>query len=458
MTSFIFRAMLAMCIVAHMANALKQSWSFKDETRRQFLIERFGFDVGGHMDVVVEIPKLSQAPRSSLLFVHVCSSLSIIFLICAHMKEEDLIEDAAAYFAQPNNEDLCLLDNQTSTDRIDFSDSSTWHLSHDVVKSGFYYLVFAHCGDTDTILSFSMEAIFLNPNDNYLSSGDSALPLIYLLTSFVFGAGLFLWLGVLKSNTAHIHHIHHLMTVLLLLKILSTFAESMRFYYMKNHGDTLTSWNTVFYIFMFLKGMMMFVVILLIGTGWSILKQHLNRVEKNIVFIVLLLQVANNIAVVVLQESSVGTQAWVHWRDAMHLLDILCCCAILFPIVWSIRQLRETAEVDGKAQINLRKLMQFRGFYVAVVTYVYFTRIALYLLAASLPYTMTWVTVTVAEAAALVFYAYTGQKFKPQSAHPYLALHNQVDLDEFGLDDDDEDLKRDLSPRRSSMKKVQQHV
>ncbi|RHY27001.1 hypothetical protein DYB32_007120 [Aphanomyces invadans] len=393
---------IALCCM-QCVESLKQKWSFTEETRRQFLIERFGFDVGGHMDVQVDIPLLSQAPRSSLLFVH----------------EDDLVDDAASYFTQPFNEDLCLLDNQTATDRMDFADSTTWHLSHTVVTPGFYYLMFAHCGDTDTSLTFSVPRVPLMRR---------IIPCIHGRTDRI----------VSCCST-----------------VVSTFCEAMRFYYMKHHGDTLTSWNVVFYVFMFVKGMAMFVVILLIGTGWSILKQHLNRTEKNVVFVVLLLQVAINVAVVVLQESSVGTQAWVHWRDAMHVLDILCCCAILFPIVWSIRQLRDTAAVDGKggmfirlqrwpphsrepsisrayvlciAQINLRKLTQFRGFYVAVVTYVYFTRIALYLLAASVPYTMTWVTVAVAEAAALVFYAYTGRKFKPQTAHPYLALHTQVDL------------------------------
>ena len=66
----------------------------------------------------------------------------------------------------------------------------------------------------------------------------------------------------------------------------------MRFYYMKAHGDTMTSWNEIYYVFMFLKGIMLFVVILLIGTGWSLLKPHLNHSEKQIIFVVLLLQVS----------------------------------------------------------------------------------------------------------------------------------------------------------------------
>ena len=39
------------------------------------------------------------------------------------------------------------------------------------------------------------------------------------------------------------------------------------------------------------------------------------------------------------------------------------CCLILLPIVWSIRHLRESSEVDGKAARNLERLKRFRKFY-----------------------------------------------------------------------------------------------
>ncbi len=61
-------------------------------------------------------------------------------------------------------------------------------------------------------------------------------------------------------------------------------------------------------------------------------------------------------------------------------VDIICCCAILFPIVWSIKHLREASHTDGKAARNLEKLTLFRQFYVMVVVYIYFTRIVVYLL------------------------------------------------------------------------------
>ncbi|KDO22816.1 hypothetical protein SPRG_11575 [Saprolegnia parasitica CBS 223.65] len=415
-------AVLFLSLLA-LAYGLKQDWVFADETRRQFLIERFAFDADGQLEAELHVAPASQLARTSILFVH----------------EDDLMEDAAAYFQRPYDAVVCILDAQPATTRMDFDDEKTWHIAHPIEREGFYYVLFAHCGAPDAEVSFSMRAVFKNPDGNYLSAGDASVPLIYLLMSIVFLTAGLHWARVLHANMAHIHHIHYMMAVLVSVKTLSLFAESMRFYYMKAHGDTMTSWNEIYYVFMFLKGIMLFVVILLIGTGWSLLKPHLNPSEKQIIFVVLLLQVLNNIAVVVLQESSIGTQAWVGWRDVMHLVDIVCCCAILFPIVSSIRHLRQTAETDGKAHINLQKLTQFRSFYIAVVAYVYFTRIALYLLAASLPFNATWISVLVGELAALAFYAVTGWKFQPQSQNPYLALQTNAPLDEFGLDDDDDD-------------------
>lgn len=38
------------------------------------------------------------------------------------------------------------------------------------------------------------------------------------------------------------------------------------------------------------------------------------------------------------EEESPAIRDWLTWRDIFHFVDILCCCAILFPIVWSIKQ------------------------------------------------------------------------------------------------------------------------
>jgi G protein-coupled receptor 107 len=80
----------------------------------------------------------------------------------------------------------------------------------------------------------------------------------------------------------------------------------------------------VYYIFAFVKGVMRFVVILLIGTGWSLLKPYLNDREKKIILMVLVLQVLDNVAMVVLEEmsnTSPGSADWLTWRDIFHLVS-----------------------------------------------------------------------------------------------------------------------------------------
>ncbi len=95
-------------------------------------------------------------------------------------------------------------------------------------------------------------------------------------------------------------------------------------------------------------------------------KPFLGDKEKRILMVVVPLQVFANIAIIITDEESPSIKDWFTWRDMFHLVDIICCCAILFPIVWSIKHLREASHTDGKAARNLEKLTLFRQFYVMV--------------------------------------------------------------------------------------------
>jgi hypothetical protein len=142
---------------------------------------------------------------------------------------------------------------------------------------------------------------------------------------------------------------------------------------------------------------------------------------------------------VVLEETAPGSQGWLTWRDVLHLVDIVCCCAILFPIVWSIHHLRQAAEADGKAHHNLQKLQLFRQFYVMVVAYIYFTRIVVYLLAATIPFYLLWLGALFTELATLLFYVVTGYKFKPAKDNPYLPVRGEDEMGgEYGLGEEGE--------------------
>jgi hypothetical protein len=243
----------------------------------------------------------------------------------------------------------CILEKLQPNDVfIDLSLQENWNkrieLTHVVTEEsiGLYSLIYARCYPAGHhFTSFKLDATFHNPGPNYLSAGDTPLPSMYFGFFALFTVALVAWVWVLHRGPSYgtVHRIHHMMLILLVLKCLSLFFEGVRFHYISIYGVS-EMWSTVYYVFAFMKGIMLFTVILLIGSGWSLMKSYLNDNEKRIVWVVLVLQVLDNIAMIVLEESAPGSQGWLTWRDILHLVDIVCCCAILLPIVWSIRHLR----------------------------------------------------------------------------------------------------------------------
>nr|POE76344.1 isoform 2 of protein [Quercus suber] len=178
----------------------------------------------------------------------------------------------------------------------------------------------------------------------------------------------------------------------LILKALNLLCEAEGKSYLKRTGST-HSWDVLFYIFSFLKGITLFTLIVLIETGWSFLKLYLQDKEKKVLMIVIPLQVMANIAQVVIDESGPFAQDWVTWKQIFLLVDVVCCCAVLFPIVWSIKNLREAARTDGEAAVNLMKFTLFRQYYIVVICYIYFTCVMVYALETITSYRYLWTSV-----------------------------------------------------------------
>lgn len=140
--------------------------------------------------------------------------------------------------------------------------------------------------------------------------------------------------------------------------------------------------------------------------------------------IVIPLQVVANIASVVIGETGPFIQGWITWNQAFLLIDIICCCAIIFPIVWSIQSLRETSKTDGKAARNLAKLTLFRQFYIVLIGYLYFTRIVVYALKTIASYRYRWVSVAAEEIASLAFYIFMFYMFRPVEKNKYFVVND----------------------------------
>lgn len=256
--------------------------------------------------------------------------------------------------------------------------------------------------------------------------------------------------GLSTSKPPVIYTIHYLMAILLLLKFCSILFESFRYYKIQatGHAEVLTF---MFYIFNFIKGMFLFTVILLIGTGWSFVKHSLNANEKNVMMFVLLLQGINNIAMAMLSQENVGEKYYGLWSAVMHMVDVICCCIIIVPIVWQVNALEDRIEkttelndygsIDGSITSSverrdlLKRLRMFRTFYILVIGYVYSTRILIYLFVSILTYQYTWVKDFVIEAATLTFYVVVGMMFRPKSD-----FINDSSSSELNIDNDEIEL------------------
>lgn len=347
--------------------------------------------------------------------------------------EVELVQQAA-------EEGECLLDKLPEDYVVSLNDASKWGstivVDKPIKEPGLYDVLFVRCTPTVATVSFELQLTLYNPGPNYLSAGETPLPTVFALMAVVFFGTLIMWVFYLRKNASKTQTLHRMMSVLLVLKALSLTFESVTYHFVAARGAPI-GWNVVYYIFAFLKGVMLFVVILLVGTGWSLLKPFLSDREKKIFLLVLPLQVLDNIALLVVNEMAPGSQAYENWSNILHLVDIFCCCAILLPIVWSISHLRQASVADGKARDTLTRLLLFRQFYIMVVAYIYFTRIVVWILRDTMSFSAAWVSVLLQELATLAFFVATGWKFRPTSDNPYVKVRTDDDDDEaeFGLED-----------------------
>lgn len=136
-------------------------------------------------------------------------------------------------------------------------------------------------------MTFELDATFLNPGPNYLSAGDAPLPTLYLAFFVLFTIALGVWIWVLTRDpvaNGTVHRIHYMMASLLTVKCLALLFESVRYHYIAMFGVSET-WSIIYYIFATVKGIMLFTVILLIGSGYSLMKNYLSENEKRIILI-----------------------------------------------------------------------------------------------------------------------------------------------------------------------------
>ncbi|RWW02395.1 hypothetical protein BHE74_00028598 [Ensete ventricosum] len=424
---------LLLVVLASISSSLAEIKSLKisSDSRPTILFEKFGFTPRGEVTITVSDVSVSSAlgtPDPALLGFFLLSDASLIQ--AAYDSRHDRRSNPNP---NPDPNPGCVLHNTYVRLLFTFAELSpgssvALNRSFPVSHTDEYSLFFANCApETAVSMSIFTEMYNARPDGSrdFLSVGQSPVPSLYTFFAAAYIAFFAVWIYLtLFKNCLAAHRIHHLMAGLLLTKALNLVFAAEDQHYIRQTG-TPHGWDVLFYLFQFLKGVLLFTVIVLIGTGWSFLKPFLQEREKKVLMIVIPLQVIANIASVVIGETGPFIRDWVTWNQVFLLIDVICCCAILFPIIWSIRSLRETSKTDGKAARNLAKLSLFRQFYIVVIGYLYFTRIVVYALKTIASYKYRWVSVAAEETANLAFYIFMFYMFRPVEKNQYFVLDDE---------------------------------
>ncbi|XP_019153573.1 PREDICTED: protein GPR107-like [Ipomoea nil] len=409
---------LAFALLFATAFAEIRSTEIRSDARSTIPFDEFGFTHSGRLNLSVtdfsfSVPKGQPDPHLSQLGFFLCT-LDTWMHVLEQFQSKEI---------------QCTLESELITRVFTFDQikpsAHEYSASIKVSEANQFTLVFANC-IPNLEVSMNVQSVMYNFNPktgqlDFLSAGKTALPVIYFLFFLVYLVMGVVWVYTLYKKRLSVYKIHFFMLAVLIMKALNLLCETEDKSYIKRTG-TAHGWDVLFYIFSFLKGITLFTLIVLIGTGWSFLKPYLQDKEKKVLIVVIPLQVVANVAQVVIDETGPFGESSSTWKQIFLLVDIVCCCAVLFPIVWSIKNLREAAKTDGKAAVNLMKLTLFRQYYIIVICYIYFTRVVVYALETITSYRYQWTSVVASELATLAFYVFTGFNFRPKSHNPYFAI------------------------------------
>uniref|UniRef100_A0AC34GXR1 Uncharacterized protein n=1 Tax=Panagrolaimus sp. ES5 TaxID=591445 RepID=A0AC34GXR1_9BILA len=476
------RIILCFCLSILHVNATIHYLSLRDETRRNIPLTNFGYDDGGTFDfkllnftVPEEVVSFKESPENRKTdkygmigftlsrgnFIaegvrsnpHVCQlqnsdqGVDALFFIFDFSKERlnivrsGEIGDLRICYSLMDCPVLPTVESNTTTTNSEGLIKRLWDKIVPPDNAGEYQFFYHNCfnykstnGYNDLVaVDLTVSIVELNKH-SYLSAGDIAKPQIYFYLAFLFAIASITWMhNLCRSDSNMVFKIHYLMTALVFLKTISIFFHGMNFYYLAVYGRHRAIWAIIYYITHLLKGALLFGTIILIGSGYTLFKNFLSDRDRRIFIVILPLQIIDNIIMAIIEESEFGDKRYFFWAELFMLIDLICCIALMLPIIGSIRHLEEGARTDGKAAFNLQKLMLFKHFYVLVICYIYTTRFAKFLLDQTLPFNYGWLSVAVVESATLIFYILVGWKFRPVKQNPYLKL------DQDSRDGDEED-------------------
>ncbi|KAH7852047.1 hypothetical protein Vadar_019901 [Vaccinium darrowii] len=289
-------------------------------------------------------------------------------------------------------------------------------------------IYFSNCEpNTSVSMNVNLETYNIDGNGkDYLPFGSTLLPTVYFIFSVLYLPFLAFWVNECYKNRLFVRNMHVLMSILVVVKSLNLFFNAEDKHNIKVTG-TPHGWDVWFYMFYGIRTLLLVTIIMLIGTGWTIMKPMLQAKEKVVLAIGIGIQLVGTIAHIYSDEMGPSDSQYLYSIIAFFIIDFLGFSIVFVPIYFSMKSLKEAAKTDGTAARDLGKLrllQYFNGCVYAfwlgkLMAWIYIHQVT------ADNCGVEWLFVTTIEILTFGFYILIFHLFKPRRQNEYFAVEDE---------------------------------
>ncbi|CAH8321877.1 unnamed protein product [Eruca vesicaria subsp. sativa] len=397
-SSPVFAAVISL-LLATLAVAEIKFITISDDSRPVILLQKFVVTQTGHVTISVSSVSTSSQDWSRKGF---------------YLVEQESVLQVDIELQQ--NSSFCVLDSH----KVHHIDQS-----YQITSPGDYSLFFANCVQGTKV---SMKCKAEMCKQRYLPAGSTLLPGLFFVCSLCYLTFFGLWVYLCYNKK---QKIHILIAALLLMKSLSLLCNAEVKYYAKTTG-TPHGWNISFHVFQVIGNVMLFMVIVLVGTGWSFVKPMLQKKEKKLLMMIIPFEVISTNALIVIGGTGPYVHNWLLWTYVFLFVEIAFWVAMRCVIdlwMFCVRKISRKAVTSPC----------FGNFYSLLFVYLRLTRVGVRALKKIVGYKYQWVS-NAAEIVSLAFYALMWYyMFRPMERNGYFDVEKEEEeelLQNFALEED----------------------
>ncbi|KAF5193782.1 Lung seven transmembrane receptor family protein [Thalictrum thalictroides] len=326
--------------------------------------------------------------------------------------------------------------------RQDGANNITTFFNHtfvDINRTDLYALYFQNCGNDDLTVSMDVRYAMYNLNAKSSREGGGerrpsylwptqvySMTRVYPIFSLIYLFLAFLWLYILYSNKPITKPpvILLLFSFVLVFKAWSLIFQVLHDYYILHNGCS-QCWPSILLNFTseFFSEATLLTFILLVSTGWSIIKPKLHQDDRLLVMTVIIMNLFFN-AMKIVADQKPPTDEMFSYETSPSFVFLLVNCVYGIPLALALCSTEAFLRKNENPSVFLKYSMLFGSISVHYGTYNMLKLLCDVTLAiATTPYTVLGVVLH--ELVALLYYVYIGYKLRSEVNKEKLLTFNE---------------------------------